>query len=161
MPVKPLAVDRLCLKTDPQRLPFDTTANLPEPDGPAGQERAMRAVAFGAEIQQPGYNIFVSGPQGSGKRSSVSRVLERIAASMPVPPDWCYVHNFAAPHRPLALRFPAGQGAQFKRVMGEFVDALKSIMQRLFESDDYRRRRGAIEGEFRKAVDAALDQIRR
>jgi lon-related putative ATP-dependent protease len=161
MTAKPLSVERLCLKTDPARLPFDTTANLPEPDGPAGQDRAMRAVGFGAKITQPGYNIFVSGPQGSGKRISVSRALEHIASAMPTPPDWVYVHNFASAHRPTALRFPAGQGAMFKRVMGEFVDTLKNVMPRLFESDEYRQRRGAIEDDYRRTVEGALDQIRR
>ena len=161
MTAKPLAVDRLCLKTDPARLPFDTTVNLPEPDGPAGQDRAMRAVAFGAKIAQPGYNVFVSGPQGSGKRVSVSRALERIASTMPTPPDWVYVHNFKSAHRPLALRFPAGQGAMFKRVMGEFVDTLKNAMPKLFESDEYRQKRGAIEDDYRRTVEGALEQIRR
>jgi lon-related putative ATP-dependent protease len=161
MTAKPLAVDRLCLKTDPARLPFDTTANLPEPDGPAGQDRAMRAVAFGAKIAQPGYNVFVSGPQGSGKRVSVSRALERIASTMPTPPDWVYVHNFKSAHRPLALRFPAGQGAMFKRVMGEFVDTLKNAMPKLFESDEYRQKRGAIEDDYRRTVEGALEHIRR
>jgi lon-related putative ATP-dependent protease len=160
MTAKPLAVDRLCLKTDPARLPFDTTANLPEPDGPAGQDRAMRAVAFGAKIAQPGYNVFVSGPQGSGKRVSVSRALERIASTMPTPPDWVYVHNFKSAHRPRALRFPAGQGAMFRRVMGEFVDTLKDAMPRLFESDEYRQKRGAIEDDYRRTVEGALEQIR-
>jgi len=161
MTAKPLSVERLCLKTDPARLPFETTAKLPEPDGPAGQDRAMRAVAFGAGIVQPGYNIFVTGPQGSGKRISVSRALERVAASMPTPSDWVYVHNFGAAHRPQALRFPAGQGAMFKRVMGEFVDTLKNAMPRLFESDEYRKRRGAIEDDYRRTVEGALEQIRR
>ena len=161
MTAKPLSVERLCVKTDPVRLPFETTANLPEPDGPAGQDRAMRAVAFGAKIVQPGYNIFVTGPQGSGKRISVSRALERVAQSMPTPPDWAYVHNFKSAHKPQALRFPAGQGAMFKRVMGEFVDTLKSAMPRLFESDEYRKRRGAIEDDYRRTVEGALEQIRR
>ncbi len=161
MTIKPLSADRLCLRTDPQRLPFDTTARLPEPDGPVGQDRAMRAIGFGAKIAQPGYNIFVTGPQGSGKRSAVSRALERIAASMPAPSDWCYVHNFAAPHRPLPLRFAAGQGARFKEAMGEFVETLKSAMPKLFESEEYCRRRGAIEDEFRQVVDGALDELRR
>lgn len=161
MTIKPLAVERLCLKTDPSRLPFDTTASLADPDGPVGQERAMRAVAFGVQIAQPGYNIFVTGPQGSGKRASIRRALERMAAGQPVPPDWAYVHNFASPHRPLALRFAAGQGQAFKRSMGAFVDALKEAMPKLFESDEYRRRRSAIEEEFRKTADGALDQLRR
>ncbi len=161
MTVKPLSADRLRLRTDPQRLPFDSTVQLPEPEGPVGQDRAMRAVAFGAQIAQPGYNIFVSGPHGSGKRSAVSRALQRMASAMPAPPDWCYVHNFAAPHRPLPLRFAAGEGARFKRAMGDFVETLKSVMPKLFESEEYRRRRGAIEDEFRRTVDGALDQLRR
>ena len=77
---------------------------------------------------------------------------------MPTPPDWVYVHNFGSPHRPLALRFPAGQGAMFKRVMGEFVDTLKDAMPKLFESDEYRQERGAIEEESRRTVDGALEQ---
>src|SRR5271166_6814085 len=100
MTIKPLAVERLCLKTDPGRLPFDTTAGLADPDGPVGQDRAMRALAFGAKIAQPGYNIFVTGPQGSGKRASIRRALERLASAQPAPPDWVYVHNFASPHTP-------------------------------------------------------------
>lgn len=161
MSVKPLAADRLCLKTDPARLPFETTASLPEADGPVGQDRAMRALAFGVRIAQPGYNMFVTGPQGSGKRSSIKRVLERMAASMPVPPDWAYVHNFAVPHRPLPLCFPAGQGAVFKKAIADFVEALKGAMPRLFESDDYRRRRRIIEDEFRNSADAKIEHLRR
>ncbi|HUJ03527.1 MAG TPA: ATP-binding protein, partial [Rhizomicrobium sp.] len=161
MSVKPLAADRLCLKTDPARLPFDTTANLPEAAGPVGQERAMRAVDFGARIAQGGYNIFVTGPQGCGKHSAVSRALAAVAASMPAAPDWCYVHNFEEPHRPRALRFAAGQGGAFKSAMGEFVETLREAMPRLFESETYRTRRSAIEEEFRKAADNAFDGLRR
>ena len=51
----------------------------------------MRAVAFGAEIAQPGYNIFVFGTARQRQESSVSRALERMASQMPTPPDWCYV----------------------------------------------------------------------
>jgi lon-related putative ATP-dependent protease len=161
MTIKPLAVERLCRKTDPAGLSFDTTASLADPQGPVGQERAMRAVEFGATIAQPGYNIFVSGPQGSGKHSSVRRALERLAAGQPAPDDWCYVHNFASPHRPQALRFAAGEGRAFKQAMGGFVETLKEAMPRLFESDEYRKRRSAIEDEFRKTAEGALERLRR
>ena len=160
MTVKPLAADRLCQRTDPARLPFETTANLPEADGPVGQDRAMRALSFGARMTQPGYNIFVTGPQGSGKHSSIKRALEHMAAAMPPPSDWCYVHNFAAAHRPRALRFPAGEGARFQKAMAEFVESLKGAMERLFDSEDYRRRRDAIEAEFRGHVDGTLEALR-
>jgi lon-related putative ATP-dependent protease len=159
--VKPLGADRLCLRTDPARLPFQTTGELTPVDGPVGQERAMRALGFGARIAQPGYNIFVTGPQGSGRRAAVKSALARLAANAPTPPDWCYVHNFAAPHKPLPLKLPTGQGAVFKQAMSGFVEQLKAAMPRLFESEDYQRRRGAIEAEFRQTVDSALDRLRK
>jgi hypothetical protein len=158
--VKALSPDRLCLKTAAGRLPFETTATLAPPGGPVGQDRAMRAIAFGAKIAQPGYNIFVTGPQGSGKRASIRRALDRMAAAMPPPPDWAYVHNFRSPHMPRALKFAAGQGTAFKAALGEFVDALKAAMPKLFESEDYRKARGAIEDEYRTTVDDALDTLR-
>jgi len=160
MAVKPLVADRLCVRTDPARLPFDTTANLPEANGPVGQDRAMRALAFGAQMTQAGYNIFVTGPQGSGRRSAIERALARTAATMTTPPDWCYVHNFTASHRPWPLKFPAGKGAAFKAAMRDFVDGLRESMTKLFESDEYRKRRGVIEEEFRTQVDRTLDQLR-
>jgi lon-related putative ATP-dependent protease len=160
MKAKALAAEQLCRRTDPYGLPFDTTAQLPEPDGPVGQDRAMRAISLGARMAQPGYNLFVTGPQGSGKRSSVSRALEAIASTMPPPPDWCYVHNFAQPHRPVPLRLPAGHGAPFKQSVENFVVALQETMPKLFESDEYRSRRGAIEDEFRRTVEHAFEQLR-
>lgn len=121
----------------------------------------MRAIAFGAKIAQAGYNIFVTGPQGSGKRVSIRRALDRVASAMPAPPDWAYVHNFTSPHTPRALKFAAGQGAAFKSALGEFVDGLKAAMPKLFESEDYRKARGVIEEEYRTTVDSALDALRK
>ncbi len=156
MRVKPLDAERLRLVTNPARLPFETTGELREPTGPVGQERAMRALHFGAGMAQPGYNIFVSGQPGSGKRDAVKRALERLAAAMPAPPDVAYVHDFAQPHRPKALRFAAGDGARFKAALAEFVTALRGAMPRLFDSPDYRAQRAALEQEFHRATEAAV-----
>jgi lon-related putative ATP-dependent protease len=160
MDVKPLAAERLRLVTDPARLPFTTTAELEEPVGTVGQDRAMRALHFGAGIAQPGYNIFVSGPPGSGKRNAVERALRRLAAAMPAPPDIVYVHNFAAPSRPRALRFAAGDGARFRAAMQELVGGLKSSIPGMLEGDEYRRRRAALEDGFHREAEAALDTLR-
>ncbi|HEY4942421.1 MAG TPA: AAA family ATPase [Rhizomicrobium sp.] len=161
MSVKPLGAEKLRLVTNPARLPFETTASLPEPAGPVGQDRAMRALHFGAGMAQPGYNIFVTGPAGSGKRNSVRRALQRLAAAMPAPPDIAYVHNFAAAHRPCVLRFAAGDGARFKTAMAEFAVALRSAMPRLFESETYRSRRAALEDEFHRSAESAFERLRR
>ncbi len=160
MSVKPLDAEKLRLVTNPARLPFETTAELPEPTGPVGQDRAMRALHFGAGMAQPGYNIFVTGPVGSGKRNSVKRALQRLAAAMPAPPDLAYVHNFTAANRPCLLRFAAGDGARFKAAMAAFVADLKSAMPLLFESEDYRSRRAALEEEFHRTAEGAFERLR-
>ena len=161
MRVRPLEASRLRLVTDPDRLPFESTASLPEPIGPVGQDRAMRALHLGAGMAQPGFNLFVTGPQGSGKRNSVRRALERLAASMPAAPDIAYVFNFAEPHRPRALRFVAGDGTRFKAALCDFALALKTCMPRLFDSESYRTQRAALEQEFHRTAEATIDRLRR
>lgn len=161
MSVKPLAAERLRLVTDPAKLPFETTAELSEPIGPVGQERAMRALHFGAGMAQPGYNIFVTGPSGSGKRNAVERALRRLAAAMPVPPDVAYVHNFANAGSPHALRFAAGDGARFRTAMVELVSALKTVMPAMLEGETYRRRRAEMEEGFHREAETLLDKLRR
>src|SRR6185312_2178280 len=161
MAVRPLAVDRYRLKTDPARLPFHSTAELPDADAPPGQERAVRALAFGARMREPGYNIYAMGAKGSGKHSAVQRALERIAAARKPAPDWCYVHNFSNPQQPQALRLPNGEGQMFKRAIGALVASLKSAMRDLFASPAYAQRKAAIEREFGATADLAFRELRR
>ena len=161
MRVKPLEADRLRLVTDPARLPFESTASLAEPVGPVGQDRAMRALHLAAGMAQPGFNLFVTGPPGAGKRNSVRRALERLAAAMPAAPDIAYVFNFEQPHRPRALRFAAGDGARFKAALCGFVVDLKCSMAKLFAGEDYRASRAALEQEFHRMAEATIDRLRR
>jgi len=161
MAVRPLAVDRYRLKTDPARLPFHSTAELPDADAPPGQERAIRALAFGARMREPGYNIYAMGAKGSGKHSAVQRALERIAAARKPAPDWCYVHNFANPQQPQALKLPSGEGAKFKRAMAALVASLKSSMRDLFASAEYHARRKTLEDDFQRTTETAFAELRR
>lgn len=161
MAVRPLAVDRYRLKTDPARLPFHSTAELPDADAPPGQERAIKALTFGARMREPGYNIYVVGAKGSGKHTAVLRALERIAATRKPASDWCYVHNFANPQQPQALRLPSGEGAVFKRAMAALSASLKSAMRELFASAEYRKEKEALEEEYRRTANIAFAELRR
>ena len=70
----------------------------------------MEAIQFGISMMQDGYNLFALGPNGVGKHTAVCRYLDQQAKDKPVPPDWCYVHNFEQPHQPNAMSLPAGKG---------------------------------------------------
>jgi len=85
---------------DPGSLGFDTTAELPELTDVLGQPRAVAAMEFGVSMASHGFNLFALGLPGSGKTTLIREYLERYAAGQPVPPDLCYVNNFADPRRP-------------------------------------------------------------
>ena len=137
---------------------FATTAELDEVDGLIGQERAVEAIRFGTEIQRKGFNLFVLGSPGLGKHTAVSRHLEAKAAGEPRPSDWVYVNNFEVSHKPLAIELPSGRGSVLQKGMTAAIDRLKGAIPALFESDDYRNRRRAIDesmqGSHTKAIEA-------
>ena len=51
----------------PEDFSFKSTAELKALEGIIGQERATKAFDFGLEVTLKGYNIYMSGPTGTGK----------------------------------------------------------------------------------------------
>ncbi len=140
-----LRPDELRRRLDPTTLPFRTTADVEPLVGTIGQPRALDAIEFGLGVETHGFNIFVAGSPGTGRRTTSLDYIRSRAATLPVPDDWVYVHNFAAVDRPNAIRLPAGSGARFAADMDELVATTRREIPRAFESEDYdRRRREAV-----------------
>jgi lon-related putative ATP-dependent protease len=159
--LKPLDVRQLCWRLDAGELPFKTTAELPDLVEIVGQERATEAIRFGLGIRREGYNLFVLGPSGTGRHDIVRRFLDEQAATEPVPPDWCYVFNFEQPHKPLALRLPAGIGTQLRRHMERLVEDLRAAIPAAFEAEEYRARRQEIDEGLKEKHEGAFEELRR
>jgi len=157
--VQPLPSEQLCRRCDPQTLGFASTAEVTETVEIVDQSRAIDAVEFGIGIKRPGFNLFVLGEPGSGRHSSVRRLLEAHAAGEPVPPDLCYVNNFVEPNKPRLLQLPAGRGTRLKSDMQQFVSELAAAITAAFESDEYRARVEAIQEEFKEKEEAALREL--
>jgi lon-related putative ATP-dependent protease len=155
----PLPPSRLHHPCDPGRFTFATTAELEDLTDGVGQTRAVDAARFGVGMRRVGYNLYVMGPPGSGKRTLIRRLLAAHAASEPEPSDWCYVHNFEEPHRPHAIRLPAGVGARFQTDMKQLVDELRHTIPAVFEGEDYRRRLGQIDEEYNERQTQAFGTV--
>jgi predicted ATP-dependent protease len=158
-PPKPLPIDKLYRRCDPAGLGFKTTAELEPLEQIIAQDRAMGAVAFGVEIDQPGYNIFVLGAPGTGKHSIVETFLRRHAAGRPLPHDWVYVQNFEDPHKPRAISLPCGQSIKFRLSMDHLVRELRAAIPAAFESDDYQERRRLLERDFKQEHESAFETL--
>ena len=144
----PLQVSQLYLFCDPEELGFNSTSELEDISETIGQMRAMDALHFGTGIRHEGYNLFVLGPSGIGKRSMVLQLLEKKAGSEKEPPDWCYVNNFEHPHKPLAICLSSGQGSELQAGMEKLVEYLKSAIPSLLESEEYHAKAESIREEF-------------
>lgn len=157
--LSPLAPQQLHHTCDPEQFAFETTAELEGLTELIGQLRAMDAVRFGAGIRHDGYNVYVLGPSGMGKRSMVSQFLATRAVNEQEQADWCYLNNFTQPHKPQAVRLPSGRGAELRHQMEQLVDYLRTAIPALFESDDYRAKTGAIEEEFNKQQEKVFAEL--
>lgn len=138
----------------PEDLPFESTAELPPGDNIVGQDRAVRALDFGLTVPQLGYNIFVSGPPGTGRTTYAQSKVTQVAATQPVPSDWIYVHNFQQPDQPLAIPLPPGKGAEFRREVERLVDELKDAIRKLFASETFEAKRSALIQQFEQQANA-------
>lgn len=157
----PLALDPFHLHhaCDPSQFEFQTTAELAGLSEHIGQMRAMDAVRFGAGIRREGYNMFVLGPAGVGKRSMVNQLLSKKALTGPQSADWCYLNNFKQPHKPLATALPPGRGVELQVQMTQLVDYLRTAIPAMFESQEYRGKAEAIQGEFSKRQENAFKEL--
>ncbi|GAB6063555.1 Lon protease family protein [Deferrisoma palaeochoriense] len=142
--VNPLTPAALRRRIDPSQLPFETTAELPPRRRPLGQERAVRALEFGLEMESPGYNIFVLGPPGAGKRTTALALVEEVARARPAPGDWVYVYNFADEEKPRAIELPAGMGEEFRADMERLVQALRTEIPKALGGEAYEKEKAAI-----------------
>jgi len=130
-------LENLRWRLDPATLPFKTTDDLKPLKEIIGQERAVEAFKFGMGIDRRGYNVFVTGRAGTGRMSTVRKLLQEISKKDRVPHDLCYVNNFKNPEAPILLRLKGGTGLSFKKDINSFVAALKKQIPQLFESQEY------------------------
>ena len=156
----PLTPDRIRRTCDPEQFDFKTTAHVDLLSDSIGQERALEALRFGIGMRRQGYNMFLLGPSGTGKYTTVRQYLEKRVVEEDAPPDWCYVNNFVQPNRPRALRLPAGLGAQLRDDMKTLMEELRESIPAAFKEDAYRARREAIETEYKEVQEKALDELR-
>jgi lon-related putative ATP-dependent protease len=155
----PLPPERLRRRCDPARLGFATTAEVEGEREPLGQARALEAIALGIGMRREGYNLFAMGPEGLGRHTLVRARLEAQAATLPAPPDWCYVFNFEVPHRPRALRLPSGRAGAFKAAMARLVEDLSAAIAAAFETDEYRDRHQGIEAELAERQERTVNEL--
>ncbi|MBI4228934.1 MAG: AAA family ATPase [Deltaproteobacteria bacterium] len=110
-------------------------------------------------MEHGGYNLYLAGPPGVGKKSVINEILAKFAKEKPTPPDWCYVFNMHDPNEPKAIRFPTGMGKVFKKDMEELLDLMKTEIPRAFEKKEFEEQRMNIMSEFQRNKNIIFDDL--
>ncbi len=129
----------LRIQIDPDALEFtDTSELLQSPLSWIGQKRAEVATHFGLSMQQPDYHLFVLGEVGSGRSSLLHQAMVTVAANSAAPPDLCYLYNFTAPEKPIAIRLPTGQGRLLRQSLAQLTNSLPDEIARCLNGQDFK-----------------------
>lgn len=124
-----------------------------------GQDRAVRAVKLGLEIPSSGYNMFVTGVSGSGRETTVKRILDQIDTTTDKLTDLCYVYNFDDSTRPRALVFPAGEGKQFKEGVELCVELLQKNIPVVLRSESTAAEKGILLDSFSDQKKEQMEKV--
>ena len=149
----------LKMTCNPNIFNFDTTADLESIQDGIGQERGIKALEFGLQVDVKGYNLYLEGPSGVGKTLYTKNYLNKLASKKKVPSDWCYIYNFENPNEPIAVELPAGQGKEFKEAMDGFIKEIRKDIRKTFNNDDFEKEKALIKQEFEEKRSALLDKL--
>ncbi len=138
---------------------FETTGDLESVNDGIGQERGIKALQFGLQVDVKGYNIYIEGPSGVGKTMYTKNYLDSIAPKKKVPNDWCYIYNFQNPNEPIAVSLPAGQGKEFKESMDGFIQEVKKDIKKTFNADDFEKEKALIKQEFEAQREIVMQKL--
>lgn len=142
-----LQPEELAWRCDPAQFEFENTEKLSCLEEPIGQNRALTAIEFGLGIDATGFNIFILGEPGTGRSSTIKKLLSRRSEQEPVPDDWCYAHDFEDGSRPTTIRLPAGKGKEFHKEVDDLVAEMAAAIAGVFESKEYEQAKNQLTSE--------------
>ncbi|MGN1163208.1 MAG: AAA family ATPase, partial [Candidatus Ornithospirochaeta sp.] len=79
-----------------------------------GQEKALGLLRLGLSMSRPGYNIFVSGDDGSGRLTAIRKEIAQIEGDTSLLRDVAYLYNHSHPECPICFVFQKGGAREFQ-----------------------------------------------
>ena len=133
---------------NPNLFKFETTETLEPISAGIGQDRGIKALEFGLNVDINGYNLYIEGQSGVGKTMYTKNYLDTISKKKKVPQDWCYIYNFDNPNEPIAVPMAAGQGKEFRDAMDRFIKDIKKDIKQTFNNEDFEKEKALIKQEY-------------
>ena len=144
---------------NPDLFQFETTDELVPINTGIGQDRGIKALEFGINVDIKGYNLYLEGPSGVGKTMYTKNYLDKICKKKKTPNDWCYIYNFDDPNEPVAVSLAAGQGKEFKETMDSFIKDIQVDIKNTFNNDDFEKEKALIKNEYEEKRNVLMEKL--
>ncbi len=138
---------------DESKFDFNSTEEIEPLVEIVGQPRAVDAINLGVNLQSKGYNIFVTGISGTGRTTTVKKIVEENIKQNGQETeifDFCYVNNFENQDTPRLIRMKKGNAKIFQRGMDSAIDFLKEKLPGHFESENFQSGKKNIIEQYKK-----------
>ena len=155
-----LSAGQTDIDIDTSTLDFKTTEELEPLDEIIGQNKAMSAIEIGLGIAREGYNIFVAGLTGTGKKEIIQKSIEKRLDRSSIPNDWVYVHNFDNPDEPWAISLHPGQARKFKKSMERLIEQLNENLPKAFRQEDFSKEKENLSKKYQDRIQQHTDRLR-
>ncbi len=124
-----------------------------------GQTRVRDAMLSGLKIKKDGYNIFVVGQTGSGRRTIIQNLATKMAEKEEVPMDWVYANNFKDPTKPIAISFQPGKSKDFSSDLEESLREIFKEFPNMLSSPELDEAKKEINSEYKKKREKFFSEI--
>ena len=121
--------------------------------------RAGAALALGLDTPGTDYNIYVIGPDRSGRMTATRDFVESWVAGREPSDDWVYVLDFAHPSTPKPIRLPPGMGQRLKASLEGIIPTLGRELASAFSSEDYQRQLSQLKAQGEASVQGRLREL--
>jgi ATP-dependent Lon protease len=146
---RPLEAAAVCFRSSVRALGIRSTADV-EPRVAFGDARGEKALALALATRSAGYHAFACGIEGPGRLERLADAAKGLLRRETPYPDWVYVHNFADPSRPRAIRLRAGQGVQLRSDLRALLAGLAEDLPKAFREESFDAEKGRIVEAFQK-----------
>jgi ATP-dependent Lon protease len=138
-----LSADRVSFRSDVSALGMRSSSEV-EPCGDLGDARGARALSLALNMRSAGYHAYVCGIEGPARLERVAELVKGLVQREGELCDWVYVHAFASPDRPRALRLASGDGRRFERELGALIRNLREDLPRAFREEAFDEERARL-----------------
>jgi lon-related putative ATP-dependent protease len=124
------------------------------------QTAACEILQFALESSNDSNNVFLVGPNRSGRRGMTRKIIERISLTQKAPQDLMYVFNFKEEKKPKLLKLPAGEAKNFKSELQSIINSSVQVLNKTMQTEEFQQRLSSLEKEYNEQREKLWSDLR-